>query len=84
MAAMASLLHGRVAGMADPARQLPAQGFDPQEIEKFDMAWSQIGYRQLRLLTKSDCKRLVAILGEPESHQSALEFHGNQLLTSIP
>jgi len=84
LAAQASFLHDKVDGIPEPARQLLTRGSDPQEIEKFDMPWSQIGYRELRLLTRSDCKQLVAILGEPDMHQSARFFHGKPLLTSTP
>lgn len=83
LAAHASFLHDKVDGLPDPTRQLLAQHFEPQQIDALDMPWSQIGYRELRLLTKSDRKQLVTILGEPETHQSARIFHDKQWLTAI-
>lgn len=83
LAVHASFLHDKVDGLPDPTRQLLAQHFEPQQIDALDMPWSQIGYRDLRLLTKSDRKQLVTILGEPATHQSARIFHDKQWLTAI-
>lgn len=83
LAAQASFLHDKADGMPDPTRQLLMRRFTQQQVEELDMPWSQIGYQKLRLLTRSDCKQLTQLLGEPEAHQSARIFHGKQWLTSI-
>lgn len=83
LAAQASFLHDKVDGLPSPGRQRLTRLFTPQQVATLDMPWSQIGYQQLRLLTKSDRKQLAQWLGEPETHQSARIFHDKQWLTSI-
>lgn len=83
LAAHASFLHDKVDGLPAPTRQLLTRRFDPQQIDALQMPWSEIGYRELRLLNKSDRKQLVTMLGEPETHQSARIFHDKQWLTAI-
>lgn len=83
LAAQASFLHDKVDGLPDPTPRLLVQRFDPPQLDTLDMPWPEIGYRELRLLTKSDRKQLVQLLGEPETHQSARIFHHKQWLTAI-
>ena len=82
LAAQASFLHDKVAGLPDPSRHSLAKRFTPAQIDVLDMPWAELGYEQLRLLTKSDRKQLVQLWGEPDTHQSARYFHANQWLTS--
>ncbi len=83
LAAQASFLHDKIDALPDPTRALQTRLFTPQQVASLDMPWSQIGYRDLRLLTKSDRKQLTQWLGEPETHQSARIFHDKQWLTSF-
>lgn len=83
LACQASFLHDKVDGLPDPTRQLLVQTFTLQDVAGLDMPWSHIGYQNLRLLTKSDCKQLLQWKGEPQTHQSARIFHAKQWLTSI-
>ncbi len=83
LAAQASFLHDKVDGLPDPTRQRQTHLFTPQQIASLEMPWAQIGYQDLRLLTKSDRKQLTQWLGEPETHQSARIFHDKQWLTSF-
>ncbi len=83
LAAQASFLHDRVEGLPDPIPRLLAQQFDAQELDALDMPWPEIGYRELRLLTKSDRKQLAQLLGEPAAHQSARIFHRKRWLAAI-
>lgn len=69
--------------MPEAGRQQLAERFDPQQVDQLDMPWADIGYLELRLLTKSDRKQLVHMSGEPETHQSARIFHDKQWLTAI-
>lgn len=82
LAAQASFLYDKVAGLPEPNRRLLAKRFDRALIEQLEMPWQEIGYRELRLLTKSDCKHLLQMLGEPKTHQSARVFHDEQWLKS--
>jgi len=84
LAAQASFLHDKIDGLPDPSRQLIQQRFTREQVSALEMPWDQLGYRELRLLTKSDRKQLAHWLGEPEIHQSARLFHGKQWLTAIP
>lgn len=83
LAAQASFLHDKINGLPDPSRQLIQERFTPEQVTALEMPWGQLGYRDLRLLTKSDCKQLTHWLGEPETHQSARIFHDKQWLTAI-
>ncbi|MEX0738450.1 MAG: hypothetical protein WD071_03815 [Pseudohongiella sp.] len=83
LAAQASFLHDKIDGLPAPTRQTLGERFNPQALEKLSMPWSDIGYRELRLLTKSDRKQLLAMLGEPKTNKSARIFHDKQWLTSI-
>lgn len=71
LAVQASLLHDRVKGLPDLTRQDMIAKFSRADIDALGIPWQNVGCDQLRLLTKSDRKRLTALYGSPDSHQSA-------------
>jgi hypothetical protein len=75
LAARASFLHDKVAGLPDPNWQALGKQFTRQQIALLPMQWRELGYKKLRLLNQSDCKALVKHFGEPDQHRSAREFH---------
>jgi hypothetical protein len=83
LAAQASFLHDKIDGLPEPSRQLIQARFTQTQVAGLEMPWAQLGYREFRLLTKSDCKQLAHCFGEPETHQSARIFHDKQWLTAI-
>lgn len=44
--------------------------------EHLDLPWPQIGYRRLRLLTRTDIRLLTEAWGEPDAHRHAEEVEG--------
>jgi hypothetical protein len=41
------------------------------EFERMSLTWETLGYEKLELLTKSDCKLMVEVWGEPQAHNTA-------------
>lgn len=71
LAVQASLLHDRISGLPDLTRQQMIDKFSRQVIDGLGIPWQDVGCDQLRLLTKSDRKQLIALYGPPETHRSA-------------
>ena len=75
-ATQASCLHDRVKELPNPPANRKLAKLLPRErLEALDMPYHSIGYRSLRLLTRTDQKWLVKAWGEPEQHQSARLHH---------
>lgn len=46
-----------------------------QTLKSLSFTYSELGYRQLALLNKTDIKCLIELWGEPESHSTLLDKH---------
>lgn len=72
-AAAAELLHGKTSHgkmSLSKLKMLPEQF-----VDELDMPYKLIGYRKLKLLCKTDIKRLLQMWGEPEAHQCPRDYH---------
>lgn len=74
-AARASFLHDRDAGLPVLGSARLQQLVPEQTLEELEMPYGEIGYRELRILNKSDRALLREYRGEPERHQSARGYH---------
>ncbi|MDP1757055.1 MAG: hypothetical protein Q8L38_06380, partial [Pseudohongiella sp.] len=70
-ASEASFLYDRTVGQTTPRWQTIAQTTTKHDLEKLSFAWQSLGYRELKLLTATDVKNMIKLLGEPDHHLSA-------------
>jgi len=75
MACEASFLHDKVDGLPSYNWQKLAELMSPEQLSNLETPWQELGCGKLRLLTKTDCSRMVKEWGEPAGHMSVKEFH---------
>ncbi|MDT8399575.1 MAG: hypothetical protein RQ899_13270 [Pseudomonadales bacterium] len=75
-AVLADLLRSDMVLNADSS-SLDMSAFASACLAEFDFPYRHIGYQKLRLLNKTDCKRLVECWQEPDTHRHADEFLGS-------
>ncbi|PNK60153.1 hypothetical protein [Psychrobacter sp. FDAARGOS_221] len=49
--------------------------FPGSKVTELTIDYQQLGYQQLKLLTKTDAKMLVALYGEPEQHSTLYQLY---------
>ncbi len=49
--------------------------FPGAKVTGLEMDYRQLGYQQLKLLTKTDAKMLVALYGEPQAHSTLYDLY---------
>lgn len=67
----ASFLYDRPSGQTSPRWQTVAQTTTRHDLEKLVFSWRLIGYKELRLVTATDIKKMIQLWGEPDQHLSA-------------
>jgi hypothetical protein len=69
--------------MLDYAPKLNEPGFNVIEsipgkrIKSLPFSYNELGYKKLELLNKTDCKWLVELWGEPQSHSTLNDLHAD-------
>lgn len=81
LATHASFLHDKVDGMENLSWQRLEKTLAVEDLRNLDSNWQEIGYQQLRLLNKTDCRLLSKSWGEPEQHQSAKHYYKSLFLS---
>lgn len=79
LAIQASVLHDKVDGLPNLSRQQIVDRFSRDDLEALGRPWKDVGYEQLRLLTKSDRQQLTALYGIPNAHRSAKTWFADRL-----
>ncbi|ALO46122.1 hypothetical protein [Pseudohongiella spirulinae] len=75
LAAQAGFLHDKIDGLPQPGWQTLARQFSLQDLNAMHFDWHVLGYRHMRLLTKTDIRQMSKAWGEPENHQSAKQHY---------
>ncbi|TFH73141.1 hypothetical protein E3V39_07840 [Gammaproteobacteria bacterium LSUCC0112] len=66
----ASFLYDRPSGQASPGWQTVAQTTTRQDLQQHVFSWQLIGYKELKLLTATDIKKMIQLWGDPDQHLS--------------
>lgn len=75
LAAEAGFLHDKVDDLPQPNWQTLARHFTRQGLSAMLFEWQELGYRHMRLLTKTDIRQMISAWGEPAAHQSAKYYY---------
>lgn len=75
MACEASFLHDKVEGLPNHNWQKLTRLTSPERLSELATPWQELGYRELRLLTKTDCINMTREWGEPATHMSVKKLH---------
>lgn len=81
LATHASFLHDKVDDLENLSWQRLEKTLSVEDLRDLDSNWQEIGYKQLRLLNKTDCRLLSHAWGEPAQHQSAKRYYKNLFLS---
>lgn len=75
LAAEAGFLHDKIDGLPQANWQTLARQFKPADLNAMRFDWQELGYRDMRLLTKTDIRQMTTNWGEPDKHQSAKQHY---------